>query len=232
MVISSNFDPEEVTPAKVNTAQDAANLMGLDLSAGEAEIESRFRELSLRWHPDATQLDFNTTSLFTALSKSRDMMLSSLGERESEEQAQEARTKDAPPSPGTGGFSEEAASKRDQYRELVPIVKVFFVEQILGIEINAQTLGDAVQSGEVSTQQINKVEDILRQNYGVPELELDDIARVVASLIVQGSISLGNVDKFAKTTGVFGGRGREGSFKTGGSSGTFRKGGGGGVFKR
>lgn len=210
----------------LSNAVDAANYMGLSVDASRDEVNRRFQSLVLLIHPDQSD-DPNAQEAFIDLQNARDMLLSEAGERESESIAEEARAQDAPPSPGSGGWGPDAEEKQEMYRETFEEIKIFFVENILGIVIQADTLEEAIKNGEVTESQMDMVESTLREAYGVPELDLDDIARVLASLIVTGSIRLGSVTRMAERVGVFSG---EGTGVFGRGSGTLG-GRGTGVFK-
>ena len=202
-MVPEDFDAVEIDPDDVGSAEDAANLMGLPTSASVEEIQDKFTELVLQWHPDQAGEEFRDT--FIALQKARDLLVRYAQEGTTEEEAAEARSRGAPESPGTGGFGRAEAEKQEQYRNLYSAIKIFFVENIVGKNIDTDDFEEAVNRGEITQSDINQVTEVLRQNYGMPDLTLDDMARVLASLVVQGAINFGDVSKMGTMSGAFGG---------------------------
>lgn len=204
----------ELTSEDIDTATDAAEALGLGLTADVETVEDRATELTLRVHPDAG----GNADAFIALQEAEQKLLEFEGEDEAEAQAEEVRESGAPGSPGTGGWGPDEEQKQEVYRETVEDVKIFFASNLLDKDIRADTFAEARQNQEVTNRDLQIIEEALRQTYGVPDLTLDDIARVLASLIVTGSIRMGSVERMAERSGVFGGSGM-GAFSRGGRRG-------------
>lgn len=185
------------TPDDVDTVDDAARFLDLDRGAPEDEINNRYQELALGLHPDAG----GNAEAFKALAKARDMLIQYAGEDQSEAEARTAR--------GEGPFSQSGVSetgkeRREQFEDTVEAVKLGLLEEHTGEDLSDfDTLELAIGAGRVSRDEVRAVETALQTRYGVQDLNLDDIAEVIASLIIQGGVSLGDVNKFADSGGVF-----------------------------
>lgn len=225
---SENEDIEQIarrdlrlTIDDIVTLIDAASALGLEADATEEEIQTRFQRLVFFLHPDSSPFDdvdkSDLTNAFRVIINSRDSLIEVPREQRIQRSAQEARVSGAPSSPGTGGWGAAAEERREQYKQTYEEIRIFFVEQFLNINISSDTLGEALRKQEVGTHEIDMLEDILRENFGIPELTLDDIARVTASLITTGNIRLGNVSRMAEQMGRFqrGGHARFGASDTG-----------------
>ena len=220
--IQSRLDRDNTA---IHDAYEAANFLGVDITASDDEIQQAYRELSLKLHPD---IGGNETA-FSALGNARDLLIQVEGAEAAQRQRAEARRQGAPSSPGTGGFTDSQAERQEAYRDTYEAVKVTFVEEALGINLEQyRTVEGAMSDDIISQADLDTVEETLRQAYGVPELDLDDIARVIASLVVSGTVKMGSARYAAERSGVFGGRGT-GSF--GSNMGRFG-GGGTGPFSR
>lgn len=195
----------------VVTGNDASTVLGLSLTASEDTIRSRFRDLVVLVHPDSSPFEDvsseTQTKAFDILTSARDSLIELSREDITEEEAATARARGAPESPGTGGWGPFAEEKQSQYRQTFEQVKIFYAEEFLGKSIDAETFDRAVETGQVTQENIEFIDDTLREQFGVPELTLDDIARVLASLIVTGSIRLGNIERMADRSSVFAGKG-------------------------
>lgn len=185
----------------IGTGADAATILGLSISADEDEINSRYRDLAVLLHPDSSPFEDVEQEVkvraFSLISNARDSLIEVSGEGLSEEEAAKARATGAPDSPGTGGWGPFAQERQDLYKETFEQVKLFYAEEFLGRSVNSESFEQAVNTGKISQEDLDRIERVLREQFGVPELTLDDIGRVVASLLVSGSIRLGNLSRMA-----------------------------------
>lgn len=195
---------------EVRTGSDAITVLAIDPSASRKEIRNRWGNVVRLLHPDRDPIyeegveDVIVSRSLGIAHAARDLILE-LKERGIEEgEVASARAEGPPDSPGSGGWGPFAEEKQEEYRTTFQIVKVFFAEQFLGKSIPEDSFDEAVRKGFVTDEDLDLIEDALRQQYGVPELTLDDIARVVASLVVTGSMRLGNLSRMASRTGIFG----------------------------
>jgi len=98
--------------------------------------------------------------------------------------------------------------ERERYEETKEDVKITFVEQVLQVDLsNYDTVGDAVNDGVITKGDVELVEEVLGEAYNTSGATLDEVAGVVASLVVTGAINLGKRDFFTETPGSLGGSG-------------------------
>jgi len=181
-------------PDDVETEADAALLLDLEQPVSEDDADSRFTELTLEYHPDTG----GSTELFQAIDKAHKILI---GERVPEAQRGPGTgagtdgsdtTADTGPSRtgpggGTGGTgtgrggtrpppgdqsdrarSQASGPSQEEFNNIVSLIR------------------DYLQRARNSNPQI----DQLIEQYG-----LDNLAEVLSSLIVSGSIDLGDVEK-------------------------------------
>lgn len=89
------------------------------------------------------------------------------------------------------------------------------------------TVDEAVEDNVIAEGDLDRVDSILQDSYGIPNIDLEQIAGVVASMIVTGAVDLGFGPFSAERTGAFSGAGTgafgKGSGAFGGrGSGAFR----------
>jgi hypothetical protein len=132
--------------------------------------------------------------------------------------------------PGFGvDRSDFYSAEYERYRETAEDVKLTFIEEVRGVDLSGyDDVEEAIDGGAITEADVNLVESALQEAYGVENLTLDDIAGVIASLVVTGAVSLGMEGFFTERSGAFSGGGTS-SFKGGG--GAFRSGNGGGAFR-
>lgn len=192
---------EEVDDRTVpENAEEAANWLNLDTGASRDEINDRFRDLTLQYHPDGAGSN-NTTDNFLRLQNARDMLLREPGEMESEQAASEARR--GGPETGTSSpFTN--AEDTEQFNETKEAVKLMMIEDATGQDMGEyDSVDDAINSGALFVEQVERVNTRLQQKYEDPSMSLDKFAGILATLVVSGAVDLGDMGKMAEETGFF-----------------------------
>ena len=185
----------------VKSLDDAQRLFDLEPPIDDDDVDERYTELSLEYHPDTG----GTTELFQAIQRARDYLK---GDRTPEEASGKARGQradaatqeaDATGETFTGGVG---GTSSEDFDRLVSLVK------------------DILKQG----RGVNPEIDSLIDQYGINE-----VSQLMARLILNGNIDLGDIDKMVGK-GVdprfSGSRGGDDRFGRGGSSGDSRFGGG------
>lgn len=189
----SQFDVDTVSASDIEGAEDASDLLGLPLHAPKGKVKKRFKELAIPLHPDSPNTP-GTSDSFRALKKATDILVEEDVEEEAQEKAEGARKGQGAGGDGAWGFG-PGTRKGEMYRETVEEVKLFFLEEVNNIDIRASSVEQALADGEITTEQIEHVNDVLSEKYDVPDLTLEDMARVLSSLVVQGSVDLGEMGR-------------------------------------
>ena len=115
-----------------------------------------------------------------------------------------------------GGFAQE---EWERYRDTVEDIKLTFLESILQKDLSDyDTVEEAQEAGWVTNAEIGIVEDTLADAYNAPGITLEEIAKVVASLVVTGAINLGEERFFTDRAGSLGNQ-RSGSLGGSGNLG-------------
>jgi curved DNA-binding protein CbpA len=186
----------------VKSIDDAQRLFDLEPPITDDDVNDRHTELVLNYHPDTGG---GTTELFRAIEKAEDILL---GERAPEEASGKARGQTTTPGePDDEGVGETF------------------------------TGGVGGTSSEDFDRLVNLVKDLLRANRGkseeidslIDQFGMDEVAPLMARLILNGAIDLGDIEKMVSPGGDnrFGSqRGGDERFGRGGSSGDSRFGGG------
>lgn len=193
-------DPEEVTADDIETAEDAAELLGVDLGADADGVERAHQNMVLDFHPDAVSDDMDTTEGMAALNKAHDMLISYEGEEAAEFATSDAKSDD---------IREE---REEQFGEILSAVRNMITEDMFG------KMYDELSEDE--KLMLNKqMEESFSEGVSV-----NDVAEIISHLIVSGAVQVGSV-KMSVDEGVF--RSRKGGDdpfrdRSGGNDDVFR----------
>lgn len=154
------------SPDDLQTKADAADLLGVDIDANDAEVEDAFRDLVPKAHPDQG----GSPELFKAVDEARDMM-KRLSGRSASSSSSSSSGGPSPPG-GAGGAGPRGST----------------------------TPGAGARPDE---DLVDSIEDMLRQRMTEREMkdryfedtEYRDIAEILASLVMSGSIDLGSLER-------------------------------------
>lgn len=168
------------SPDEINSPEDAVDFLGIGGEVTQDKIDSSFQDLSLELHPDAG----GTTELFQALQEARDFAEEVKGIDFSEEGAGEGV--------GLGDIFEEGGP------DPTPDDDIFTPDDF-------DDLKDAIRSTLTS----NFTQEELYERFG-PDADIENLTKVLASLVVNGAITLGDITRIVTGETRFGGSGVSG----------------------
>lgn len=208
-----DFERSDITSPRV-----AARFLGVELSElrelSEEEaldkIKKEWRQLQWLVHPDSG----GNAQAGAALNAARDELndwveggMPSLGTFSPSEDSEQENW-----------WGEQAAKRQEQYKETKEAIKLGFLEEMTGKNLEQFfTLQEAVQAGAVSQKHIHQAEIALENRFG-ENADLDTISDILAMLVVTGAMRMGNINFSAEEAGRFS---RHGSGRFSGGGGRF-----------
>lgn len=195
-------------PDDLETLQDAAQLLGVDVDASDDEIDSAYQDAVLEFHPDTG----GDPELFIAVDRARDYLK---GERDPP--GGRGVTQDTDEPTETEDTSTESTSDTGGWRRAA------------GFDKEASK---AVLDSVKKLLRQNTTEEALKDKYG-EHATIDRVANILATMIINGAIDLGDVNKMlnegirfgpnadAATGGIFTGDRSGGGLFGGGSGGMY-----------